>query len=193
MNPGGATSASAIGAGRVRRAGRERLDERRGDGQRWAAERPGELHREVRREVAVLRLGGPLDLDRRAWHVARMGRQRPGCLGGQPMPGRGQGGRGIGRSPGSSWAANPTRRSLVGRARHAAIRPAADSPGVNLGDFGPVGSGNQRSDQDTLRAYRATELSPVPERQQTASGRSVTACRSASACRDAAKSITASG
>ncbi len=58
--------------------------ERLGDGQGRHPVGPGELEREVRREVAVLRVGRPLDLD--PWRVGgRDGRQGPGGHG--PVPG----------------------------------------------------------------------------------------------------------
>ena len=59
--------------------------ERGADGQRRHAIRPGELHREVAGEVAVDRVGGSLDLDRRAHRVVRPDRQ---CTGrDRPIPG----------------------------------------------------------------------------------------------------------
>jgi hypothetical protein len=47
------------------RRGGQRVYDRLGDGQRGSAQRPGQLHREVRGQVAMLGLGRPLDLDRR--------------------------------------------------------------------------------------------------------------------------------
>ena len=74
---------------RARRIGRGFGDhlgrERRADGERRHAVRPGELHREVAGEVPVDRVGGSLDLDRGAHRVVRPGRQRAGRD--RPIPG----------------------------------------------------------------------------------------------------------
>ena len=73
------------GAGEARVRG-ERPAKCLGDPERRHPAGPGELHREVRREVAVLRIRRPLDLDRRpidgrdSWQGTGRRRAIPRCL-----------------------------------------------------------------------------------------------------------------
>ena len=123
-NPGGATSAAAIGVafGVAGRLGRQLGGERRGDVERRQAIRPGQLHREVAGEVAVLGFGRALDLDGgprrlgcpRGQGAARLGappgaldgradlaadRRRSGGIGGRRAGRRGHGWRRFGMTP----------------------------------------------------------------------------------------------
>ena len=86
-NPGGATSAEAIGvdagssAARAARAVLERL----GDRERGHPVRPGQLHREIAGEVAVVGVGRVLHFDRGTDRIVGERRERPVRDG--PVPG----------------------------------------------------------------------------------------------------------
>ena len=84
--PGGATSTDAIGdvAAASPASAASSAGERRRDGQRRHPVWPGELHRQVAREVSVDRIGRTLDLDLGRDRVGRQGRQ--GAARDRPIP-----------------------------------------------------------------------------------------------------------
>ena len=92
----------------------EGVDDRLGDGERRPPQGPGQLHRQVRGEVAVLGLGRPLDLDaRRGWSSGHRG---------QVTGGRCRGPRRVDRVA-DARAHGPAPRWALSRGR---IRPVRD-------------------------------------------------------------------
>ena len=139
-NPGGATSAASIGEGdpSADRISHELRGEERGELDRRPAVGPGELHREVRREVAVGRVCRPFDLDRGSRLVVYCGYGAiVDCA--APMPGRRHRGPGCATGSGSRGHRTGAARRLGHRYQCASwvVRPGV--PG------GPFVAGRQRN------------------------------------------------